>query len=118
MYGKSASDHGTFCYFKSLLRRTTVTSDVKKAVDANIEFLLTVFKVLAKACGILEIPTLDSTIPLPPALTHSSTPTHRQLQFVKNIASEIVKECTLINTCTEIQESDDRVYNYAKVLCH
>ena len=50
LYGKSASDHGTLCYFKSLLRRTTVTSDVKKAVDANVEFLLTVFKghVLAK----------------------------------------------------------------------
>ena len=71
MYGKSASDHGTLCYFKSLLRRTTVTSDVKKAVDANVEFLLTIFKghVLAKACKILEISTLDGVIHLPPALT-------------------------------------------------
>ena len=120
LYRKSASDHGTLCYFKSLLRRTTVTSDVKKAVDANVEFLLTVFKghVLAKACEILDISTLDGAIHLPPALTHSSTPASQQLQFVKNIASKIVKECTLINTCTEIQESDDGVYNYARVLCH
>lgn len=120
LYGKSASDHGTLCYFKSLLRRTTVTSDVKKAVDANVEFFFAVFKghVLAKACEILEISTLDGTIHLPPALTHSSTPTNQQLQFVRNIASAIVKECTLINTCTEIQESDDGVYNYARVLCH
>lgn len=120
LYGKSASDHGTLCYFKSLLRRTTVTSDVKKAVDANVEFLLTVFKghVLAKACEILEISTLDGVIHLPPALTHSSSPASQQLQFVKSIASKIVKECTLINTCTEIKESDDGVYNYAKILCH
>lgn len=36
------------CYFKSLLRRTTVTSDVKKAVDANVEFF---FCRLQRACA-------------------------------------------------------------------
>ena len=85
-------------YFKSLLRHTSLTSDVKKAVDVNnIEFLLTVFKghVLAKACEILEISTLDGVIHIPPALTHSSLPAIQQLQFVKSIASNIVVECTL-----------------------
>ena len=116
----SASDHGTLWYFKSLLRCTTVTSDVKKAVDANVEFLMTVFKghILAKACKILEISTLDDSIPLPLTLTHSTASKNQQFKFVKNIASKIVKKCTLINTCTEIDESDDKVYNYAKVLCH
>ena len=37
---------------------------------------------------------------------------------MKSIASKIVKKCTLINTCTEIKENDDGVYNYAKALCH
>ena len=73
---ESASDHGTLCYFKSLLRHTTVACDVKKAVDAMVEFLLTVFKghALAKAWEILEISTLDGVIHLPPALTHPHQP--------------------------------------------
>lgn len=120
LFGQSASDHGTLCYFKSLLRRTTVTSDVKRAVDPNVEFFITVFRghVLAKACEILEIAKLDDPIQLPPILTHSSTNSIQKLQFVERIASVIVKECTLINPCGEIEDSDDRVYNYARVLCH
>ena len=66
----------------------------------------------------MEIATLDDPIHLPPALTHSSTPTSQKLQFVQRIAAEIVKECTLINPCSDVQESDDGVYNYARVLCH
>ena len=37
---------------------------------------------------------------------------------VRRIASQIVEECTLIDTCKEVQETDDKVYNYAQVLCH
>ena len=120
MYGQSARDHGTLRYFQSLLNRTTVKSDVKKAVDANLEFLLTVFKghILACACQILDIDTLDGKVHLPPSLTHSSAPTRLQVQFVQRIASQIVEQCTLIDTCSEIRESDDKVYNYARVLCH
>jgi hypothetical protein len=120
MYGQSAKDHGTLRYFQSLLNCNTVKADVKKAVDTNLEFLLTVFKghVLACACQILEITTLDAKVHLPPALTHSSAPARLQFQFVQRIASAIVDQCTLINTCTEITECDDKVYNYARVLCH
>ena len=61
MYSQSARDHGTLGYFQGLLHRHTVKVDVKKSVDANLEFLLTVFRghVLACACKILEIHTLD-----------------------------------------------------------
>ena len=120
MYSQSARDHGTLGYFQGLLHRHTVKVDVKKSVDANLEFLLTVFRghVLACACKILEIHTLDGTVHLPPALTHRSASTQQQLHFVQRIASQIVDECTLINTCEEIPECDDKVYNYARVLCH
>ena len=39
MYSQSARDHGTLGYFRGLLHRNTVNVDVKKAVDANLEFL-------------------------------------------------------------------------------
>ena len=120
MHGQSARDNGTLRYLQSLLNCNTVKADVKKAFNTNLEFLLTVFKghVLACACQILEITTLDGKVHLPPSLTHSSAPTQLQFQFVQRIASVIVDQCTLINTCTEITECDDKVYNYARVLCH
>ena len=117
---QSAKEHGTLGHFQGLLHRNTVKADVKKSVDANLEFLDTVFKghILACACKILEISKLDDPVHLPPSLTHKSTPTQEQFQFVQRIASQIVEECTLIDTCKEVQETDDKVYNYARVLCH
>ena len=46
---------------RHLAHSENVKVDVKKSVDANLEFLLTVFRghVLACACKILEIHTLD-----------------------------------------------------------
>jgi len=115
LYGRSASDHGMLRYFQSLLNRNPVKSDVK-AVDANLEFLATVFRghILASACKELEIFTLDGNVPLPPSLTHSSTPATQQLKFVEHIASHVVDECTLISSCGEVVETDDKVYNYAR----
>ena len=115
MDSTSARDHGTPGYFRSLLHRNTVKADVKKAVDANVEFLLTVCKghILACACQILEIDTLDGNIHLPAEIIQPMTPPERQLQFVKRIASQVVERCTLIDTCATVAESDDKVYNYA-----
>ena len=120
LYSQSAREHGTLRYFQGLLHRNTVKADVKKAVDVNLEFLDTVFKghILACACKILEISKFDDPVHLPPSLTHKSTPPQLQFQFVQRIASQIVEECTLIDTCKEIQETDDKVYNYARVLGH
>lgn len=95
-------------------------SDVKKAVDANLEFLDTVFKghILACACRVLDIPDLDSPLYLPPSLTCKSVSRHQQYEFVQKVAAQVVQECTLIDTCKQIAESDDRVYNYTRVLGH
>lgn len=71
--------------------------------------------ILASACKELEISTLDGNVPLPPS---SSTPATQQLKFVERIASHVVDECTLISSCGEVVETDDKVYNYARVLCH
>ena len=61
LYGKSSRDHGTLNYFRALLNRRTVTSNPKKAVDANIEFIITVVKghLLAYACELLGIPLMN-----------------------------------------------------------
>lgn len=65
-----------------------------------------------------KISTLDDKVHLPLSLTHSSASTQQQYRFVERIASVIVDNCTLINTCSDITNCDDKVYNYARVLCH
>ena len=63
----SARDHGTLGFFRSKLNQITVTKDVKKDVNATLDFLLIVVKghLLATACEILGITKLDSHVPLP-----------------------------------------------------
>ena len=114
LYGQSARDHGTLGYFRSLLNRNTVTTDVKKAVDANLEFLDTVIKghFLASACRILGITKLDSKLQLPPGISPE------QPGYIHSIASQVVEECTLIDASGEVAETNDHIYNYARVLCH
>ena len=60
-------DHRTLGCFQSLLNRYNV-KDLKKEVDASIDFLLTVVKghFLACACKILGITSLKSRVALPP----------------------------------------------------
>lgn len=119
---QSAGQHGTLRHFQALLQRNTVNANVKKAVDANLEFLHTVFKglILSEACKILELSSLDSAVHLPPSLTPSRVPHAQRLQhkFINRIASEIVDRCTLIDSCRQIVESGDGVYNYTRVLGH
>lgn len=118
LYEKSARDHGTLGYFRSLLNCSTVTANHKKAVDANLEFLITVVRghLLASACRALAISTLDSKVSLPQDIHKASQ--QAQLAYVDHLAARVVKECTLIDICGDVTETDDRVYNYAKVLCH
>ena len=37
---------------------------------------------------------------------------------MRRIASQVVEDCTLIDTSGAVVETNDHVYNYAKVLCH
>ena len=105
-------------YFRSLLNRNIVTTDTKKAVDANLEFLDTVVKghFLASACRALGISKLDSELQLPPGIYHASA--QQQLAFVQSLATQVLENCTLIDTSGDVAETLEHVYNYARVLCH
>ena len=118
LYGRSARDHGTLAYFRTILNRTSVKSDPKKAVDANLEFLSTVVKghFLAAACKVLEISDLESNVLLPQGIRKA--PEQVRLGYIYSIAEQVVKECTLIDFFSDIVETDDHVYNYARVMCH
>ena len=37
---------------------------------------------------------------------------------MRDLAAQVVEECTLIDICGDVTETDDHVYNYARVLCH
>ena len=118
LYGKSNRDHGTLCYFRTLLNSSTVTSDPKKAVDANLEFLDTVVKrhLVASACRALGITRLDAKLSFPQGIRDASP--QLQLAYVNHLAAQVVEECTLIDICGDVTDTDDHVYNYARVLCH
>lgn len=118
LYGKSSRDHGTLNYFRALLNRRTVTSNPKKAVDANIEFIITVVKghLLAYACELLGITTLDEHVELPQRICHASV--KRQWGYICKLASQVVENCALIDITDVVADTKDGVYNYARVLCH
>ena len=42
----------------------------------------------------------------------------QQLAYIRSLATQVVEECTLIDTNNDVAETDDHVYNYARVLCH
>ena len=120
MYGKKSSsgDFGTLRHFQVLLNRTNVKQDVKKAVDANLEFYLTVMKghLLAYACKILGCSKLDDTLVLPRGIQRA--PIEQQWEYISHLAGTIVNECTFIDVSGDVDDSEDRVYNYARILCH
>ena len=119
LYSKSSGDHGTLSFFRTILHRKTVNSDVKKAVDANIDFLNTVFKghVLASACGILGITNLDDDAELPQGIQQASA--KRKWGYVRSLAKQVVDKCSLMDITSDVQhDTQDGVYNYARVLCH
>ena len=118
LYGKSSADHGTLSYFRSLLNRKTVTSNPKKAVDANINFLVTVVKghLLASACEELGIANPDDSISLPLTIQRASV--QRKWEYISHLANQIVEKNTLIVITSSVADTEDKIYNYARVLCH
>ena len=98
-----------------------MTKDVKKDVNATLDFLLTVVKghLLAAACEILGITKLDSHVPLPPNVKYGQP--CDKYEYVRSIASQVVERCTLIEeafTDEKLDNTKDAKYNYARVLCH
>lgn len=97
----------------SLLNRRRVTSEVKKAVDDTLDFLETVVKghLLAAACKILGISSLDEKFSLPSTVLKANE--KEQLRYIYEISTKVVHQCTLIDTNVE---SSDHIYNVTMVL--
>ena len=117
----SARDHGTLGLFRCKLNRVTVKTDVKKDVNATLDFFLTIVKghLLAVACEILGISNLDSTINFPPSVIHGQA--RDKDKYIRSLSSQIVERCTLVDeafTGENIVNTQDCKYNYARVLCH
>ena len=79
----------------SLLNRYNV-NDPKKAVDASIDFLLTVVKghFPACACKILGITSLNLLVALPPHIFEATI--EQQRTYITSIAKQLVHQCTLV----------------------
>lgn len=120
LYHKSAMNHGTLGFFKSKLNRSAVKKCPKDDVNASLDFLTTVVNghLLGCACNVLGISSLDSHVDVPSSIRSSSRDV--KLEYISSIAREVVQKCTLVRgtyfDCVE--ESNDGVYNYARVLCH
>lgn len=54
----------------------------------------------------------------PSLITNAGIVPEKQPGYVHYIASQVVEECTLIDAFGEVAETNDHVYNYARVLCH
>ena len=116
LYGRSAKDHGTLGFFRCLLNHSTVTADVKRDVDDTLEFLEVVIKghFLAVACRILGITSLNNKVVLPSGTFKVDA--SQQLQYIHHVATKVVQQCTLIDTNVNVCDTDDGIYNYARVL--
>lgn len=98
------------------MNRVSVTKDVKKEVDATLDFLTTVIKGhwLACASEILGLSSLDGSIT---ADFHTAPDI-----FLEELACKVVDRFTVVDaafldlTCE--CSIDDKAYNYARVLCH
>lgn len=113
--------HGTLAFFRSRLNRIAVRKDPKKDVDACIDFIFTVVKghFLACACEEFGVTSIDEPLVLPPGI-HTASDAEK-LAFISKTARKVVERCTLIEgsfTNEEVDDKDDGVYNYARILCH
>ena len=97
LFGKSVGDHGTLAFFRSQLRRSAVTADPKKDVDACVDLICTVMKghILACACDVLKIGGLDEQPTIPVGLKQAGKP--EQLAFISDIAQAVAERCTIVN---------------------
>lgn len=124
-YSRSSRDHGTLGYFRSLLNQRSVGADPRKCVDPCIDLLLTVVKghILACCCRILG---LDKLSHCPMELKNKikqlkKAGTEERKMFIINLAEQVVKTCTVMESALIFGKSEDSVayvFNYAWVLCH
>ena len=94
----------------------------KDDFNACLDFLLTVVygHLIATACEELEISSPNASLQIASNIVKG---THgEQYAFVTTISEKVVKKCTLIKEAffDNVNENEpcDRIYNYARVLCH
>lgn len=120
-HSKSSRDHCTLNNFASLLGRLPAARDPKKNMTACTELLLTVLRghYLAVACSILGINNYDD---LPSGLPDvQSLAPQAKKAYIYDISCQVVEQCDLIENAlllNEVESTNDRIYNYARVLCH
>lgn len=117
LFKGSSGDYGTLSFFRDRLGRSTITKDYKKDVNAVVDFLETVVKGhwLACACSILGTGSVDD---------HLTIPKHRsdeEKKMFESIARKVVERVGVISSSfldCGTDDTHDKVYNYARVLCH
>lgn len=120
LYSKSSFDHGTLAFWRSRLNRVSVTKEPKKNVDATIDFFetVTVGHWLSCACGILGITTLDGRVTIPDNILQGGP--NAQRTYIRILARKVVHRLSIVDSAflSGDSDSDDHIYNYARVLCH
>ena len=121
LYSRSSGDHGTLSFFRNHLHRIPVTADPKKDMNACVDLIYTVMKghILACACEVLKVSSLEGQPTFPMELKKAGKV--QQLAFINEIALAVVEKCTLVEdafTGQPIEETEDGMYNYSRVLCH
>ena len=109
-------------FFRNKLDRTSLSKEVKKQVDATIDFLYTVVKGhwVACACDLLGISDAEGPINFPRGIYKADG--DKQREFVESIAKKVVERLTVVDSAFivpgETEDTGDTCYNYARVLCH
>ena len=124
MFSSSSRDHGTLGHFCALLGRLPQAKDPKKDFNACRDVLFTVLKghYVAAACAELGVEKADQ---LPENTCKfaqmQQKPLAEQREFVYSVARAVVEKCSIIGDSlvfVPVPETQDGVYNYAKVICH
>lgn len=81
-------------FFRNKLNRTSLSKEVKKQVDATLDFLYTVVKGhwVACACNVLGISNVDG-----PGNFPRGAEAHVQRKFVESIAKKVVEQLTVVD---------------------
>lgn len=109
-------------FFKTLLKRATVSKNPKQDVNATVDFLETVVvgHWVACACKILGISDPIEKANLPAHLNKSSA--REKLEYITSLSKQVVDKSTIVDCSFADSHSSshdlDKVFNYTKNLCH
>lgn len=115
----SATDHGTFGYFCSVLGRFPKAKNPKKEMNACTDVLFTVLKghYIASACTLIGI-SKPSDTPKDVAIPRGKS---AKIEFIAKLALQVAEKFTINEKAIageDIPQTCDAVYDYARVFCH